>query len=599
MTVIASPREDTVNDAGIGDILIVDDNPANLLALEAALAPIGERVVRAPSGEEALRLLLMHDFALILLDVQMPSLDGFETARLIRERRRSRYTPIIFVTAHGRDDQSVLEAYKLGAVDFLFKPVVAEILQSKAVVFVELQRRAAQVARQSELLRAAERRDHERAMEEERRRWDEEAMRRQMEEMAQADRRKDEFLAVLGHELRNPLSAIVTGCDLLRRKLMGGDAIGAELLPGILKTRDRIDRQAQHLRRLVDDLLDLARINSGKIELKKSVITLQQVIEQAVSTSLPALEEGGHDLDVDLPREPVSLVADPVRLIQVVANLLHNAARYTDPHGKIRVTASVDAPSSTVQIAVSDNGRGITAELLPRVFDVFVQESTSGAGHGLGLGLTVVKRLVTMHRGSVTAASPGPGKGSTFVITLPLEASDGFEVPGASGSEGQGDQAGPSTAKGLSVVLVEDNEDIRDSMRELLTELGHKVHDARDGEAGADLILRLAPDLAIVDVGLPLLDGYQVAARVRERFGPDKVRLVAMTGFGQASDRRRALEAGFDAHLVKPADVDALIAVATAARPGDSKARHPNADDAKPGDLDAGDPKADESAASH
>jgi len=566
MSEISSVREDASHDAGIGDILIVDDNAANLLALEAALAPVGERVVRAQSGEEALRLLLQHDFALILLDVQMPSLDGFETARLIRERRRSRYTPIIFVTAYGRDDQSVLEAYKLGAVDFLFKPVVTEILQSKAVVFVELQRRAAQVARQSELLRAAERREHERAMEEQRRRWDEEALRRQMDEMAQADRRKDEFLAVLGHELRNPLSAIVTGCDLLKRKLAVGDSISADLLPGILKTRERIDRQAQHLRRLVDDLLDLARINSGKIELKKSVITLQQVIEQAVSTSLPALEDGGHDLDVDLPHEPVSLVADPVRLIQVVANLLHNAARYTNPHGKIRVSASVDSQASTVDIVVSDNGRGISAELLPRVFDVFVQENTNGAGNGLGLGLTVVKRLVTMHRGTVTAASPGPGQGSTFTITLPLEASDAFEPLPPAGAKEAAPAAAPANPKPLSVVLVEDNEDIRDSMRELLTELGHDVHDARDGEAGADLILRLAPDLAIVDVGLPLLDGYQVATRVRQQLGPERVRLVAMTGFGQASDRRRALEAGFDAHLVKPADVNALIEVAAAAK---------------------------------
>jgi len=583
MTLTSSAREDAPTAAGVADILIVDDNPANLIALEAALTSVGERIVRAQSGEEALRLLLQHDFALILLDVQMPSLDGFETARLIRERRRSRYTPIIFVTAHGRDDESVLEAYKLGAVDFLFKPVITEILQSKAMVFVELQRRAVQVARQSELLRAAERREHERAMEEERRRWDEEALRRQMEEMAQADRRKDEFLAVLGHELRNPLSAIVTGCDLLKRKMTVGPEIGPELLPGILKTRDRIDRQAQHLRRLVDDLLDLARINSGKIELKKSVITLQQVIDQAVSTSLPALEEGGHDLDVDLPHEPVSLVADPVRLIQVVANLLHNAARYTDPHGKIRITAAVDAHASTVDIVVSDNGRGITAELLPRVFDVFVQENTNGAGHGLGLGLTVVKRLVTMHRGTVTAASPGPGQGSTFTITLPLEASDAFEVPGMLAQEPSG-TAG--NAKALSVVLVEDNEDIRDSMRELLTELGHHVHDARDGEAGAELILRLMPDLAIVDVGLPLLDGYQVAARVREQFGPEKVRLVAMTGFGQASDRRRALDAGFDAHLVKPADVNALIEVATAPKAGHAKAQP------KTSDPQAGEPEA-------
>ncbi|HEY4187898.1 MAG TPA: response regulator [Polyangia bacterium] len=559
MTATSSEMDDALDAAEHGDILVVDDNPANLLAMEAALGTVGRRVVRAQSGAEALRMLLEHDFALILLDVQMPSLDGFETARLIRERRRSRHTPIIFVTAYGREEQNVLEAYKLGAVDFLFKPVVAEILQSKATVFVALQRRTAQVTRQSELLRAHERREHERTLEEERRRWDDEALRRQMEEMARADRRKDEFLAVLGHELRNPLSAIVTGCALLRRKLTDAPAIDQS----ILLARDRIDRQAQHLRRLVDDLLDLARINSGKIELKRSLTTIQQVVEQAVATSLPAIEEGGHQLSVDLPSEPVTLNADPVRLIQVVANLLHNAARYTDVGGKIRVQGALDKGKGTVEVAVSDNGRGISADLLPRVFDIFVQDNANGASNGLGLGLTVVKRLVAMHQGTVSAASDGPGRGSTFTIALPIASSGaGMEMP----AQDTGNALAPSATPPLSVVLVEDNEDIRDSMHELLTELGHTVRDASDGEQGVALILEVEPDLAIVDVGLPLLDGYQVAMRVRERLGPDRLRLVAMTGFGQASDRRRAMEAGFDAHLVKPADVNALIEASAVAR---------------------------------
>lgn len=563
------------DDTASGDILVVDDNPANLLAMEAALGGLGGHVVRAQSGEEALRVLLQRDFALILLDVQMPTMGGMETARLIRERRRTRHTPIIFVTAHGREEHDVLAAYKLGAVDFLFKPVVAEILQSKASVFVELQRRNAQVTRQAELLRAHERREHERVMEVERRRWDEEALRRQMEELAEADRRKDEFLAVLGHELRNPLSAIVVGCELLMRKLVEIPGIDAT----VLRTRDRIDRQAQYLRRLVDDLLDLARINSGKIELKKSTTSIQHIIEQAVVTAMPAVEEHGHKLTIEVPPEPVNLWVDPVRVIQVVANLLNNAARYTDDGGAINVKCWVKTQEAggegkgkgkdkekrgSVHVQVQDNGRGIGAELLPRVFDIFVQESSNGSGHGLGLGLTIVNRLVAMHQGTVTAFSEGSGKGSTFTITLPLDvAAAGSERAPEPGLE-------PAAAGGsLSIVLVEDNEDIRESMKELLLGLGHVVEVAKDGGSGVDLIVRLRPDVAIVDVGLPVLDGYKVAASVRSQLAQldgVPVRLIAMTGYGQESDRKRAREAGFDAHLVKPADMNAVIEILSAER---------------------------------
>ena len=541
-------------DVALSEILVVDDNNANLVAMEAVLFSMGSRVVRAQSGEEALRILLERDFALILLDVQMPSLDGFETARLIRERRRSRHTPIIFVTAHGRDENDVLAAYKLGAVDFMFKPVVAEVLRSKAAVFVELHRQTA-------LLRQHERREHERALREERRRWNEEALRRQMKEMAEVDRRKDEYLAVLGHELRNPLSAVVTGCELLQRKL----ASVSGLDPSIMVTRDRIDRQAQHLRRLVDDLLDLTRISSGKVELKIARTTAQDVIEQAVVTTAAAIEERNHDLVVDVPAQPIVLLADPVRLIQSVANLINNAARYTDERGTIWVKCQVVADDKTLKIEVKDNGRGIMPEVLPRVFDIFVQESGKENEGGLGLGLTIVKRLIELHGGTVTGASEGPGRGSTFTITLALAP----EVAEVGGEEGKPSRpaaapprpAAPAPTRPLSIVLVEDNDDIRESMQEFLVELGHAVATAADGGRGLDLILQQKPDVAIVDVGLPTLDGYQVASKVRETMGGGAPRMVAMTGYGQEADRRRAREAGFDRHLVKPAEMNDIIAV--------------------------------------
>lgn len=554
---VSSPDPDALAaEVPAGDILIVDDNAANLLAMESALSVLGCALVRAQSGEEALRLLLQRDFALVLLDVQMPALGGLETARMIRERRRSRHTPIIFVSAYGRDEQDVLAAYELGAVDFLFKPIIAEILVSKAAVFVELHRRAALVAQQSERLRAHERREHERNLEEERRRWDEEALRRQMDEMAEADRRKDEFLAVLGHELRNPLSAIVVGCELLARKLSNSPGIEESTL----RARERIERQAQYLHRLVDDLLDLARINSGKIELKRANTTVQHIIEQAIVTSMPSIEKAGHKLTVDVPPSPVTLWADPVRLIQAVGNLLSNAARYTEPGGEIGVRCSVR--EDEVDIEVRDNGCGIAPDLLPKVFDIFVQAGSNGNGvkHGLGLGLTIVKRLVALHHGSVHAASEGAGKGATFTITLPMRPKSIDEARSRPPT-----WPPPKTdhPEGLSIVLVEDNQDIRESMQELLTELGHSVQAADDGGSGADLILRISPDVAIVDLGLPVLDGYQVAERVRSRVGGNTIRLVAMTGYGQEADRIKAREAGFDAHLVKPADLNAVMDVLT------------------------------------
>jgi signal transduction histidine kinase len=532
---------------GTGDILVVDDNAANLMAIQAALGEFDGTIVRAQSGSEALGRLLERDFALILLDVKMPSMDGLETARMIRSRKRSRHTPIIFVTAYGRNDTEVLEAYKLGAVDFLFKPLVAEVLQAKVSVFVELQRRTAKVALQAGLLREHERHEHERTLESERQRWESESLRRQMEELEAADRRKDEFLALLGHEIRNPLMPIVTGLALLRKKLGAESASDA----GALRACETMQRQAKHLTRLVDDLLDVSRITSGKVELRKAVISIQDVVEHALTMSRPLIDERRHDVAVDMPTPPLLVWGDPDRLVQVLANLINNAARYTEPGGAIRLEC-VEA-KGFIELTVADSGCGIAPEFLPRIFDMFVQE-VDGRGGGLGLGLTLAAQLVALHGGTIAAFSEGVGKGSRLVVRLPLEKK---QSDGASKSD-RPLPSSPRESKALVIALVDDQPDIRELMQELLAAWGHTVEIAEKGETGIALILRLRPDIAFVDIGLPDVNGYEVAARVRKTLGRPSPRLVAMTGFGRDSDRRMAREAGFDAYLVKPIDMDSL-----------------------------------------
>ncbi len=529
------------------DILVVDDNPANVVAIEAALGELGARVARAHSGGEALRVLLERDFALILLDVKMPTMDGFETARMIRARKRSSHTPIIFITAHGRDDREVNAAYALGAVDFLFKPIVAEVLRAKATVFVELQSRTAEVARQAELIREHERREHERSLEEERSRWEAEALLRQMEQLAEADRRKDQFLALLGHELRNPLAPIMAGLELLRQKFAKP---GACIDDGLIRTRDIIERQSHHLARLVDDLLDISRISSGKIELRKAPVTMQEIVESAVTTSQPILDERHHQLQVDLASEPLHVTGDTVRLVQVVANLLNNAARYTPDEGNIAI--SCRRQNDQVELRVRDNGRGISPEFLSRVFDAFSQEEAR-PGSGLGLGLSVVRQLVVMHDGTVSVQSDGPGLGSEFTVRLPLD-----DVNKPADAPPPNAATPGETNRALSIVLIDDSEDIRELMADLFRGWGHHVEVAADGESGSELALRSRPDIAFVDIGLPRIDGYTVAEQLRAQLGRDDLRLVAMTGFGQESDKRRAIDAGFDLHIVKPASIEAL-----------------------------------------
>ncbi|NLE87301.1 MAG: response regulator [Myxococcales bacterium] len=563
---------------GVDEILVVDDNRANLVAIQAALFGLGGRVVTASSGPEALRRLLERDFALLILDVQMPTMDGFETARLIRARQRSRHTPIIFVTAHHRDDRDVSQAYQLGAVDFLFKPIVPEILRAKATVFLQLQERTREVARQSQLLREHERRRHELELAEARRRWEEDALRRRMESerriaadmarradelartvaeleraereltrmnraLAEADRRKDEFLAVLAHELRNPLAPIVNSLGVL--KLLLGDAPD----PGVRRAEEAIERQTRHLTRLVDDLLDLSRINSGKIELRTERLRLNDIVSQAVALAQPSIEQRRHELRVHLLESGGEVVADAVRLAQVLSNLLNNAARYTEPGGVIELTCAQD--ETHARVTVRDSGRGIPPELLDKVFDMFVQEQSGGGG--LGIGLSLVRSLVRLHGGTVTVASDGLNRGSAFTIELPRAGTQQSLQPSELPSP-----LPPALPR--RVVVVDDNQDVRETLGELLRGWGHEVVLAADGAEGVDRILEFRPDVALVDLGLPVLDGYGVALAVRaaQRDAP-RTRLIAVSGFGRDADKQRALESGFDMHLVKPAAAEALL----------------------------------------
>ena len=775
-------------------VLIVDDQPANRLALEAVLQELGAELVLASSGTEALMRTLQDDFAAILLDVRMPGMDGFEAARLIRSRARSRGTPILFVTAVDSAEPYLEDAYALGAVDFLTKPLQPAVLKGKVAFFIELQRsreelrqaerqavneraflaavldavqdgivacdaqgrltlfnratreihgmpmeplpserwaehyrlfrpdghtplaphepplaralageqvhdadlvvestdgqrrilvssgqplqdtatgnrlgavvsmhdvtaqREAEAARELALREQARREAAEalaerlRVSEERYRtlfesmdegfcvieliydaqgqpidyryleanptfakhtglgnvvgrrmlelvpeiphpwmeafaevprpgepkrmlhhwprhdRWfdvgatrvagsdtrlallgsgvtervhAEARLRRLAAKLAESDRRKTEFLATLAHELRNPLAPLRNGLYLLRQSR---DA-AAQLRAG-----EMMERQLGHMVRLVDDLLDIARVSSGKVELKKETIELHQLIDSAVETSQPLIEQVGHTLAVDLPAQSLWLEVDPTRIAQVLANLLSNAAKYTPAGGHLRIAAQpVDGE---VAICVEDNGIGIDAKALPRVFEMFTQvgrESQHAPG-GLGIGLALVRALVEMHGGSIKAESEGPGHGSRFTVTLPLAT-----PPEAA------DEAKPEASMqgSLNVLVVDDNQDAAESLALILQMDGHVARVAHDGPSAVELAAQFQPQVVFLDIGMPGMDGYEVARRLRRQPGAQPV-LVALTGWGTQEDLARATEAGFDHHLTKPADIGAV-----------------------------------------
>ena len=366
--------------------LLVDDLPENLLSLEALLKRDEIVLLKASSGDEALELLLQHDVALALLDVQMPGMDGFELAEYMRGSERTRHVPIIFVTAGTADAQRRFRGYEAGAVDFIQKPIEPDILRSKVTIFFELYRQRQQLAAQRDELALAS------------------------EALRQADRRKDEFLAILAHELRNPLASIHAGANLLNKKAG---------TPQALAIQHSMERQIFHLARLVDDLLDVSRVSQGKISLQKRKIELGSILSLAIEGSQAHLDAAGHRFTTAIPDETILLDADLTRMAQVVSNLLNNAAKYTPRGGAIHLRAApVDGH---VEIEVRDNGFGIPADMQSRIFDIFAQvdEHREQSGGGLGIGLALVQQLVALHDGTIPFESAGEGQGSAFCVRLP------------------------------------------------------------------------------------------------------------------------------------------------------------------------------------
>jgi len=669
-------------------VLIVDDQPRNLDVLEAMLEPLGCAFVRAQSADEALLCVLRHDFAAIVLDIQMPGMGGIELATLIKQRKRSQHVPILFLTAHVVEEEDVLRGYGVGAVDYLSRPINAEILRSKIGVFIELYRKSRALAELNEALqrevadreqaqealrqvnheleaRVQERtaeltRVHRGVAENElrlrlaievasmgawewhlasgRMTWstDPEALfgfpqgsfgtelrisgllhpedkavtdkalalaldtgvyqaeyravrpdgsivwltdrgrivsdaegrpdrmvgitrnvtperqavherekllreaRESRDEAEAASRAKDEFLAMLSHELRNPLNVIAVGISIL-------DAAG-EQEDKLARTRQVVSKQVRHLANLLDDLLDIARVTSGKIALNRRPLNLATTVERCLAT---LDDTGGLNAHVwGKSLEPVWISADETRIEQILTNLVANATRFTPAGGQIHVVVAADEDHALLR--VSDSGVGIEPELLPRVFDLFVQgdRSVDRAKGGLGLGLTLVRRLAEMHHGTVAAASEGAGRGASFTVRLP-------RIPVSElGAEGP---AVSATAARQRILVVEDNVDARELLRTMLVLQGHEVLEAVDGESAIRKALELRPHAAIVDIGLPGIDGYTVAARLRasDNGFPD-MQLIALTGYGTEQDRQRAEEAGFDAHLTKPVEPERL-----------------------------------------
>lgn len=362
--------------------------------------------------------------------------------------------------------------------------------------------------------------------------------------LQELDRRKDEFLAMLSHELRNPLAPMSNALYLLKATEPGGSAL--PYAQGV------IERQLQHLVRLVDDLLDVSRINQGRIELRREHLDLADVISRAVETAQPTIDEHGHVLDVSLPKEPVHVMGDPVRLAQAVSNLLMNAAKYTVTPGRITLVLSRDGAKAAV--TVKDEGMGIPAELLPRVFDLFVQgdDSIARPRGGLGIGLTLVRQLVKMHNGEVSAFSGGKDKGSEFTIYLPVldqreQATVRTETPPPR-----------RRASPRRVLVVDDNADAANTLCSILELFGHEVRCVYDGPSALSVADSFRPDLIFLDIGLPGMDGYEVARRLRANPAFHATRLIAVTGYGQRADRLRTQQVGFDQHLTKPVDADML-----------------------------------------
>ena len=460
-------------------------------------------------GEEALAAARRARPDLILSDVMMPKLDGQQLTRAVRADPALREVPVVLLSARAGEEARI-EALKEGADDYVVKPFSARELLARIDARLQIARL------RGEALVAT--------------RASEEALRA-------ADRRKDEFIAMLSHELRNPLAPLSNGLEILRMR--------DQRAVDVNRTHDMMERQLGYLVRLVDDLLEMSRINQGTLELRRERVTLASVVTAAVETSQPLIREAGHHLDVVMPQVPIWLDGDPVRLGQIASNLLNNAARYTERGGRIWLAAEVRR--DRVTLSVRDTGIGFAPEAAAGFFELFHRGSRS---KGLGIGLTIARRLAEMHGGAIRASSEGPGRGACFTLDLPLASAP------AAVTEPQ------PAARGLArqrVLIVDDNEDAAESLGMLLEETSDsEVRIAHSGREGLAIFEQFDPAFVLLDIGMPDMDGYEVARAIRSRYADRHPVLIAFTGWGQETDRTRAREAGFDHHLVKPADLRTL-----------------------------------------
>lgn len=539
------------------NILIVDDEPKNLTVLESVLDDPGYRLVRASSGEQALLALIADEFAVLVLDVRMPDMTGFELANLVRERRKTSRIPIIFLTAYYNEDQHILEGYDSGAVDYLHKPVNARVLRSKVAVFAELDRKrraleAANFALENEV---AERRIAEKRLNELNESLDRRvtertsALNASEAQLRDTDRRKDEFLATLAHELRNPLAPVRNAAQVLRLK--------STHIPELHAAVEIIDRQVRSMSRLIDDLMDVSRIKQGKIALQLKCVDLAQVLHDAVETSRPIIDECGHRLVNSVKVQEVFVDADPTRMVQVFMNLLTNAAKYMDSGGLIELSAY--QKSGEVFVSVKDTGIGIAPDRLASVFEMFSQVDTalSRSHGGLGIGLSLTQKLVEMHSGTVTAQSQGLGHGSEFVVKLPLKNGKTLSTQENLKDKSTEPLNKPQSSS-VRILVADDNVDTANSLQMLLEIMGHTVMKVHDGASVIGAVRDFDPQLILLDIGMPHLNGYEACRHVRkDKGGADRI-IVAITGWGQPSDLHASRDAGFDHHFVKPFDPDLL-----------------------------------------
>jgi PAS domain S-box-containing protein len=651
LTSLSNTNADGLKSA-VAHILIVDDRVDDLRAITDLLQSPGCNIVTATSGAEGLKHLLRTEFAVILLDMKMPEMNGLEFAALVRGRKRSCQTPIIFLTAAGDDSATIYRAYSLGAVDYLTKPPDESALRAKVAVFVDLYRKEQLIKRQAEMLvqaRVAE----EKLLSEKRYRSlvemvpscvvqmdrrgniryanrafltqsgmsrDDAALERSSsqvlrqlihstdearfakdwegwlsecvafraelrlrmrngdyhwhlcefvpecnddgevqgwlafftdcEELKQAIGARDEFLALASHELRNPLMPMLNSIYILKSADRNSERASRAITV--------IERQIGHLTRLVDDLLDVTRVARGKLHLQRQPADLVELARKTAEDHEACFSGEGIEFHTSLPDEPVWVDVDHTRMAQVISNLLGNAQKFTPRGGRVELSVTSAAGLATVR--VQDNGTGISDDVLGSLFEPFMQgQRAAQSGGGLGLGLALVKGLVELHGGNVSVSSDGPGSGSTFTMSLPLHSVSVHSQRDAPELRGPSDDTG--NGRKCRVLLVDDNPDARSSLRDVLELMGHHVDVSCDGYEGISVAETVHPDIVLCDIGLPGMDGYEVARRLKGAV-PNAI-LVAMTGFASPSDRERALQAGFVKHLVKPPslqEVEQLLA---------------------------------------